>query len=327
VTKVLLLGLGRWGLNHLRNLRGLPVELFVAETDPHRLKQAVHAGVSESHVTTRHRDFFPLIDSAVIVTPAPTHYPLALEFLEAGKDVFVEKPMALAAAEARRLAEFSAATRRILQVGHILRFDSAAQWLYEAIRAEKFGAIRMLRGNVSAFKRPRNDSGMLFAEAIHLVDLFNYLLGQSPKQVQAVTHDFLGRGMEDACLLSLEYQTPKGVTWATVEANCFLPGKIREVTLIGSELTAVCDLGATKDKLKLFSNRHENDGTEFKAVLGPHQIIETKHEEPLKAELHAFIDSVQTRRSPTADGWAGYEAVRVLEAALESSRSGRVVEV
>ncbi|HWY74940.1 MAG TPA: Gfo/Idh/MocA family oxidoreductase [Verrucomicrobiae bacterium] len=327
MTKVLLLGLGRWGLNHLRNLREMPAELFVAENDAHRLKQAAQTGVSESHLTTRHRDFLPLIDAAVVVTPAPTHYPLALEFLEAGKDVFVEKPMTLAAADAHRLAEFSEANRRILQTGHIFRFDSAAQWLHEAIRAEKFGVVRMLRGNLSAFKRPRNDSGMIFAEAIHLVDLFNYLLGQTPKRVQAVAHDFLGRGMEDAALLSLEYHTAKSVTWATVEANCFLPGKFREVSVIGSEMSAVCDLGATKDKLKLFSNRHENDGTEFKAIQGPHQIIETKHEEPLKAELHAFLDSVVTRRSPAADGRAGHDAVRVLEAALQSSRTGRVVDV
>jgi len=311
----------------LRNLRALPVELFVAENDPHRLKQALQAGVSESHLASRHRDFFPLIDAAVIVTPAPTHYPLAIECLEAGKDVLVEKPMTLAAVEARRLAEFSTANHRILQVGHIFRFDAAAQWLGEAIRAGKFGAVRMLRGNLSAFKRPRNDSGMVFAEAIHFVDLFNDFLGLPPNRVQAVAHDFLGRGMEDAALLSLEYRTPKGVTWATIEANCFQPGKSREVTVIGSEMTAVCDLGATKDKLKLFSNRHVHDGTEFTAVQGPYQIIETKHEEPLKAELHAFIDSVLTRRTPAADGWAGYHAIRVLEAALESARMGRLVEM
>ncbi len=326
MTKVLLLGLGRWGLNHLRNLRGLPVELFVAETESQRLEPARKSGISESHLTTRYQDFLPLVDAVVMVTPAPTHYPLAREFLEAGKDVFVEKPVTLAASEARHLAELAEKKQRILQIGHIYRFDPAAQWLREAIRAGRFGRVRMLRGNVSGFKRPRNDSGMMFAEAIHLVDLFNDLLGQPPARVQAICRDFLGRGLEDAALLSLEYQTQSGAVWATIEANCFLPGKFREVMVIGNELSAVCDLNATKEKLKTFANWHVPDGNEFKAIEGDRQIIEMKPEEPLKAELHAFIDSVQTRKPPLADGWAGYDSIRVLEAAQESVQTGQAVK-
>ena len=126
----------------------------------------------------------------------------------------MEKPITLVSEEARKLAELAAKQRRILQVGHIFRFDPASQWLRDAIQAGHFGRVQILRSNFSGFKRPRNDSGVMFADAIHFVDLFNYFMGKTPARVFAATQDFLGRGMEDASLLSLEYPADRGVAWA-----------------------------------------------------------------------------------------------------------------
>jgi predicted dehydrogenase len=327
MTKVLLLGLGRWGVNHLRNLNAMPIELYVAETDASRLEPARKLGLPEARLTTDYTTFVGQVDGVVVVTPAQTHFPICRELLEAGKDVFVEKPITLVSAEARRLAELADAKRRILQTGHIFRFDPATLWLREAIQSGEFGRVHILRSNFSGFKRPRNDSGVMFADAIHFVDLFNYLLGRSPARVFAVNQDFLGRGMEDASLLSLEYASPEGVTWGTVETNYFLPGKYREVTVIGSALSAVCDYNVAQYKIKTFANRHVRDGAEVKAVEGALHQVESPPEEPLQAELRAFVDSILTRKAPRSDAWAGYESVRVLEAAIESARSKRVVEL
>jgi len=187
--------------------------------------------------------------------------------------------------------------------------------------------VNILRSNFSGFKRPRNDSGVTFADAIHFVDLFNYLLGGPPMRVSAVMKDFLGRGMDDASLISLEYETAGGTAWGLVETNYFLPGKFREVTVIGSELTAVCDYNVSQYKIKTFANRHVLHGTEFKAEEGALHQIECAPEEPLLAELRSFVESVQTRKPSRADGWAGYDSVRVLEAAMESVKTGRTVEL
>ena len=234
MTKVLLLGLGRWGVNHLRNLNAMPVELYVAEVDAKRLEPARKLGLPEARLITQYKDWVSKVDCVVVVTPAQTHFPICKEFLDAGKDVFVEKPITLVSGEAQKLTDLAAKHQRILQVGHIFRFDPASQWLRDAIQAGQFGRVQILRSNFSGFKRPRNDSGVMFADAIHFVDLFNYFMGKTPARVHAVTQDFMGRGMEDASLLSLEYQTDRGTTWATVETNYFLPGKFREVTVIGS---------------------------------------------------------------------------------------------
>ena len=327
MTKVLLLGLGRWGVNHLRNLHAMPVELYVAETDRNRLEPARKLGVPEARLTTDYRSFIGQVEGVVVVTPAQTHFPICRQLLEAGKDVFVEKPITLVSSEARQLAELAAQHGRILQTGHIFRFDPATLWLREAIQAGQFGRVQILRSNFSGFKRPRNDSGVMFADAIHFVDLFNYLLGQTPARVFAANQDFLGRGMEDASLLSLEYARPDGMAWGTIETNYFLPGKFREVTVIGTELSAVCDYNVSQYKIKTFANRHVREGADVKAVEGAFHQVECAPEEPLQAELRAFVASIGTRQAPRSDAWAGYDSVRVLEAAIESNRTKRTVEV
>ncbi|MEY2465572.1 MAG: UDP-N-acetylglucosamine 3-dehydrogenase [Verrucomicrobiota bacterium] len=327
MTKVLLIGLGRWGVNHLRNLNSLPIELYVAEVGAKQLDPARKLGLPEAQLTTNYKDFAGKVDCAVIVTPAHTHFPLCKEFLEAGKDVFVEKPLTLANEESKQLAEIAGKHKRILQVGHILRFDPATIWIRDAIQAGEFGKVNMLRGHFGGFKRPRNDSGVMFADGIHFVDLFNYVLNALPKTVLAIHHDFMGRGMDDVSFVSLEYETLHGKTWATVENDYFIPGKFREVIVVGDKLSAVCDYNISQYKIKTYANSHVRDGNDFKGVEGLVTQIETPPEEPLLAELRAFVDSVKTRKAPRADGWAGYDSVRVLNAALESAKIGRAVEL
>jgi predicted dehydrogenase len=311
----------------LRVLHSLPVELFVSELDGKRLESARKLGIAESHLATDYRQFAGQADGVVIVTPAPGHFALCREFLEAGKDVFVEKPLTLLPAESKQLAELADQTGRILQVGHIFRFDPASRWLREAVREGKFGRVNILRGHFGGFKRPRNDSGVMFADGIHFVDLFNYILDATPRSVLAIQHDFMGRGMEDASLVSLEYETAAGRTWGLVENDYFYPGKFREVIVAGEKCSAVCDYNAAQYKIKVHENRHAREGNDFKAVEGAVSQIECAPEEPLLAELRAFVKSAQTREKPLADGWAGHEAVRVVDAALQSARSGQRVEL
>ena len=324
---ILLLGLGRWGVNHLRNLNLLPVELYVAEVEDKLLEPARKLGIPAERLTTDYKKFLSAADGAVIATPAQSHFPLCKEFLEAGKDVFVEKPLAITNDESKQLAELAQKHKRILQVGHILRFDPATLWLRESVQNGDFGKVNMLRGHFGGFKRPRNDGGVMFADGVHFIDLFNYILDGIPKRVFAIHQDFMGRGMEDVSFVSLEYQTPHGRTWATVENDYFIPGKFREVIVCGDQMSATCDYNVAQYKIKTYANRHERAGNDVKASEGVVMQIETPPEEPLLMELRAFVESIRTRSTPRADGWCGYDSVRVMNAALESVKTGKAIEL
>jgi predicted dehydrogenase len=89
----------------------------------------------------------------------------------------------------------------------------------------------------------------------------------------------------------------------------------------------VCDFNVAQYKIKTFANRHIKEGDDFKAIEGTLHQVESPPEEPLLAELRAFVDSVQTRKAPRAGGAAGVDSVRVLEAALESAMTGRRVKL
>src|ERR1019366_4639520 len=113
MTKVLLLGLGRWGVNHLRNLNAMSLELYVAEVDSKRLEPARKLGLPDTRLTTNYKDWVNQVDCIVVVTPAQTHFPICQEFLDAGKDVFVQKPITLGSEEARRLTAIAVKRGRI----------------------------------------------------------------------------------------------------------------------------------------------------------------------------------------------------------------------
>lgn len=323
--RILLIGIGRWGANHLRILKSMPIELFVADHHEQRLRSA---GVPETRRSIDPRSLFTRIDAAVVITPTPTHFDTCRELLEMGKDVFVEKPITLVSTDAKKLAELAEKSGLVLQVGHIFRFDPASLWLRDAIAAERFGRLKMLRARFSGFKRPRHDTGVTFADSIHFVDLFNFFLGVLPWRVHAVTKDFFERGIDDESLLVLQYR--KGTNdpmFATIEAGYHAPGKFRELTVVGTDSSAVCDYNVAQYKIKTFENRHVAESGEIGALEGTMHQLEFPPEEPLRAQLAAFIDSI-TRRTPSpVDGWAGFDAVRVVEAALESARTGEWIDI
>jgi predicted dehydrogenase len=325
MKRILLIGIGRWGVNHLRVLKSMPIELFVAD---HREQRLTSVDVSQNHRSTDARSFFSRIDAAVVVTPAQVHFETCRELLEMGKDVFVEKPIALASSDAKKLTELAEKSGAILQVGHIFRFDPASLWLRDAISARRFGRLKMLQARFSGFKRPRYDTGVTFSDGIHFIDLFNFLLSVPPRRVHAVLSDFLGRGLDDESLIVLEYdQGDNSPILATIEAGYHAPGKFREVTIVETDSSAVCDYNVAQYKIKTFENRHVADGDAIKAEEGTVHQLEFPPEEPLRAELGAFIDAIEKRNPSRVDGWAGFHAVPVVEAALKSAQTGAWIEI
>jgi len=320
VVKLLLVGLGRWGAQHLRVLTELGVELWAADCDPARLSWATETfGVDPSRTTVDFRSALAEVDAVDVVTPADTHLALASACLEAGKDCFVEKPLTRTVAEARVLAEVVRRTGRLLQVGHIFRFHPATEIARRCLAEGTVGEVRYLTGRFSGFKRPRADVGVTQADAIHYFDLFAHLLGRPPSAVTAILRDYLGRGLDDLAFVAVEY----GEVPAFVEAGYFSPGTFRDCVAVGTRGSLTVDFG--QSVVTAFRNLHERRDSHWTAVAGKPETFQATGEEPLRQELASFAEAVRTSHATPVGVAEGLLALQVVEAAHLSSRLGRRV--
>jgi len=321
--KIMQVGTGRWGTNHLRVLMNLHVDLYVAEISEAARAACVEKGVPEDHVGGDYRTFLDTVSAVDVVTPAPTHYDMCREIIGKGKDVFMEKPLAETAAQAEELAGLAADADVIFQVGHVFRFDPAADFIRDYLESGRLGRVQSIRGNFSGFKRPRSDGGVTISDGIHFIDFFNYLMGGLPLKVMARCEDLLGRGMDDMAWVWLDYGGVVGM----VEANYFSPEKKRLITIMGEDETLVCDFTSSQDKIRIHRNRHVLDHDTWKAVGGEVIHQEILPAEPLLLELKHFLHCVETRDLPRAPARCGVDAMKVVEAAMASHREGRVISV
>ncbi len=318
--RILLVGLGRWGEKHLRVLRDLGVELWVADLAGARLERATKTfGLDPRRAAQDFRAVLDPVDAVDLVTPADTHLALATACLEAGKDCFVEKPLALTAVEGQRLAEVTRRTGRALQVGHIFRFHPVAELLRQWLAERRLGRVRYLAGRFAGFKRPRADVGVTQSDAIHYFDLFAWLLGRAPSAVTAILRDYLGRGVDDLAFAAVEYGDVPGF----VEAGYFAPGTFRDCVVVGTEGSAAADFG--RSEATAFGNVHERSGGHWVARAGECETVKVTGEEPLRRELASFLEVVRTGGPPVVGVTDGLVALQVVEAARLSSRLGRRV--
>ena len=319
--RILLIGVGRWGRNHLKSLTKLVDELYVADSDPGQSKVCREFSIPADHFSLNYHDFLNQVDGVDIVTPADSHLSISRDCFERGKDVFVEKPISVTSKEAEEMVALSREKGLILQVGHIYRYHPAPAKIKNLLEEGKLGTVQYAYGHFMGFKRPRTDVGVTQTDAIHYFDLFNYLFGESPRAVTAVIRHYLDLPLDDTSFSALEY----GRKMVFVEAGYMPPEKRRDISIVGDRASLYCDF--QKNSLLFCDNRYEKQGGRCVALEGGVSEIPFDEEEPLNTELKAFIGSIRNRSRPLADGRSGYEALKVVEACYESSRRGARVEI
>ena len=317
--RILLIGLGRWGANHLRVLQALGATIWVADVTSARLAWAVSQGIDPARAVTDYREALPHVDAVDIVTPADSHLAVATACLDAGRDCFIEKPMTLTVEEARALTARVRASDRVVQVGHVFRFHPVTACLREALESARIGAVRYLTGRFAGFKRPRTDVGVTQTDAIHYFDLFAHLLGREATSVTATLRDHLGRGLDDVSFSTVEY----GDTPAFVEAGYFAPGTHRECVVVGERGSLTADFA--QSRVLVSDGAHARRGDGWEAVETGKEELAVSGAEPLALELRSFLEAVARRAPVAVDVTAGLRALEMVEAAVLSSRLGRRV--
>jgi predicted dehydrogenase len=320
---IAVVGAGAWGKNHIRVFSELPnVRLkYVCDSDPSKLafvKKTYPQSQTVENLKPILQD--PEVRGVVVASSAISHYSLSKEILSAGKDVLVEKPMALNEKDAEEMLEIAEKKDRILMVGHLLIYHSVVDRLKEMICSGELGKIHYIytqRVNLGVI---RQDENALLSFAPHDLSVILHLIEEKPVVVSAHGESYIQKGIEDVVFLSLQFSDGK---MANVHLSWLDPHKLRKITIVGSKKMAVFDDMEVSEKLKIYdkgvrSPSYDTYGEYLSLRFGDITIPNVKMVEPLRAEAEHFIHCIESRGGPKTGGQGGLEVVRILIAAQES---------
>ncbi|HET6692652.1 MAG TPA: Gfo/Idh/MocA family oxidoreductase [Miltoncostaeaceae bacterium] len=319
-------GMNYWGPNLARNfdrLDGCHVA-WVCDRDEAVLDRHRPA-YRNSRFTARYEDLLedPGLDAVVIATPVPTHAPLARLALEAGKDAFVEKPLALTARDATELAALADARDRVLMVDHLLVYHPAVQKLRGLIEEGALGQVFYLYGNRQNLGIVRPDENALWSLGPHDISVMLHLVGERPSEVSATGESYLQPGVEDVVFGRIRF--PSGIL-GHLHLSWLDPHKMRKMTVIGSDRMVVFDDMETERKVTVYDKgpipRTETYGEYIQVRSGDIHIPKVPGTEPLRVVCERFVQAVRDRGPTPSDGWAGATVVEVLEAMGDSLAQG-----
>ena len=320
-TNIAVVGVGYWGKNLVRNFHDLGVLTALCDAE-----ESVETNYRRQYPdVTFYREFGkvlsdPAITAVALSTPAVTHYEMARAALEAGKDVLVEKPLAVDVKHGEDLVRIADKQGRILMVGHILRYHPAILKLQQLIRNGALGKINYLYSNRLNIGKIRTEENILWSFAPHDISVMLSLLNEMPTRVSCQGSAYLNHDVCDVTLSHFNF--PSGVQ-AHIFVSWLHPVKEQRLVVVGSEKMAVFD-DTADDKLVLYPHKVEWRNRVPMAVKANGEPVELEDREPLRAECQHFIECVDTRTSPVSDGAEGLRVLRVLDACQRALRNGGI---
>ena len=315
---IALLGCGYWGKNLARNLNSLGVLKVICDLSEGGRSLAAELApeaVIESDFDSVFKD--PTIDAVAIATPAETHYQLAISAMEAGKDVFVEKPLALNFEDGRKMEERAHELNRILMVGHILEYHPAILRLRELIARGELGQINYIYSNRLNFGKIRTEENALWSFAPHDIAVILRLLGEVPLEVSCVGGSYITPNLADVTVSNLHFSNG---TRAHVFVSWLNPFKEQKLVVVGDKKMAVFDDTSSDEKLVLFDQQVRFENREPILQNGNSRVIKLDTCEPLRSECAHFIECVMDRKIPLTDARSGKNVLAVLQACEISQR-------
>jgi predicted dehydrogenase len=331
-VRIGLIGYGYWGPNLIRNFGTCPLTEMVAVCDANPARRAAVGRAYAGLTTVASVDELlelPL-DAVAIATPVSTHFPLAMQCLQAGKDVLVEKPLTGTVREAQLLTEQAARLGRVLMVDHTYLFGNPVRRMKQLVESGELGELHYVdsvRINLGLFQ---NDVNVIWDLAPHDLSIVEYLLGTPARSISAWGCAHADPEIEDIAYVNVDYGDR---LMANFHVNWLSPVKIRQMIVAGSKKSLIFNELNPSEPLKVYDRGIELSATEDQQRLrvgyrtgdmwSPH--IEPG--EALQAMVTHFAECVRGRTEPISDGRMGVRVVRLLEAATRSIRAqgGRLV--
>jgi len=335
MLKVGVIGYGYWGPNLVRNfVESEHTQVAgVADLSDRRLGliKARYPGI-ETTRDARELISNPQVDAIVVATPVSTHFDLAMQALQAGKHVLVEKPLTSTSAQAVQLIEEAATKKLVLMVDHTFVYTSAVRKIRELVLNGELGQpyyYDSVRINLGLFQ---HDVNVIWDLAVHDLSILQYVLPGDPVAVSATGMSHVAGETENIAYLTLFF---KDNLIAHIHVNWLAPVKIRRTLIGGSRRMLIYDDVEGSEKVKVYDKGIQiTDSPESVYQLrinyraGDMWAPRLDNTEALRVEVQEFVDAIKVGRRPLTDGDAGLRVVRILEAATQSmALRGQVVEL
>ncbi len=336
-------GYGYWGRNLMRCFSSARnCELTVCcepETNLHDQIRSQYPNVRNIDINLETTLERPEIEAVILATPAALHHQQVKCCLEAGKHVFVEKPLATSTKQCEELVSLADGKGLTLMVGHTFLYNDAVRWIKNFIDQGELGNVQYIYFQRLALGRVRKDVNVLWNLAPHDVSIALYWLGEFPREVLSTGQDFLQSGIDDISFLNMKF--PSG-RFVQVHVSWLDPSKTRKAVVVGSRKMLVYDDCSPDQKITVYDKGFDVDGKpqdigsrpfdsfgDFSLIqrVGDISIPRISFREPLQVEAQHFVDSVTTGGKPLSDGRSGAGVVAVLEAASDSRRRKAAVEL
>lgn len=317
--KVAVLGCGYWGRNLVRNFAELGA--LAAIIDNHEETANALSAQHGCRIAT-YEDVLAddNIGAVVIATPGPSHFMHGIAALEAGKHVYIEKPLAMQADHAATLVRRADAWGLTLMVGHILRHHPAFVALEGMVNAGEIGAVRHVVANRLNLGKIHKDEGVIWDLAPHDLSMIVTFLGNEPDEVVCLGDDFLYPGIADVAMMRLRYA---GGRSAEVRLSRISPFKEHKLIVTGEAGALIFDDTQGWDaKVMLRKPGIDWSAPAVSPAMGETRLVPLPQGEPLKAECRNFLKAVAGKEKSRSDGDEGLAVTRILERAMASWRAG-----
>lgn len=321
--RVGVVGVGSMGQNHARVYSEIAELAGVVDVD---------AQVGKRVAARAECEFFPSVkdlvnagvDAVSVAVPTNRHREVALELLEAGVHVLVEKPLAASVQEAREIEKAADRAGRTLAVGHVERHNPVVAFVKDALRADEFGdLVTASARRVSNFPTHVRDVGVILDLGIHDVDVLRFVVGEPVESVYASGGRRRHEKFEDHATMLLNFAN--GVS-GFVEVSWLTPMRVRKFALTCSKNFVEADY--TEQSVLISSATLEKyDPTDLYRVSFHYDTrqVAVQKEEPLKRELLDFLAAVKGDHLPLVPASDAIETLHVCEAAVRSQRERTLV--
>ncbi|MDX1418897.1 MAG: Gfo/Idh/MocA family oxidoreductase [Rubricoccaceae bacterium] len=316
-----LIGYGYWGKNIARNLDDLGGLVGICDADADARERA-RERYPETRIYEAYADVLAddAVEAVAISTQARAHADLAIRALEAGKDVYVEKPLALNYRDGERMVTVADRLGRILMVGHLLEYHPAVLALERLIRQGELGRLQYVYSNRLNLGRFRREENALWSFAPHDIAVILRLVGESPIEVVATGGAYLQPNVADTTVTNMLFED--GLR-AHIFVSWLHPYKEQRLVVVGSKKMAVFDDRAEPgEKLVVYDQGASWVDNRPIPRNGEGMAVDYGDGEPLRLEMEHFLNCVRTRRRPVTDGWSGLRVLHVLQTAQRSLQMG-----